>query len=557
MVSTGSNGYFFCCRQSDDPNKTKSNATQTWFVHMPQWNSNNKTVAYLDTEYTQREGSQLLPWLQGHGVDTLKFEMLIANLYTKDQPGLAPNMPAGLEIEDMRKPEQGFHDPDLPRPLVRVKGHVYLPPAPAGQEAVPEELYVMLYKKNTCIQMEFSRASGEVALWVFEEHARRAVRTLLYSTSNGHQALYFLPDAGGCSGGETLPMCIADRAGNDDMTLDRAREGPAWYSESLMVRRWREGVVLSYLPRQSLRGMLPDTLVENYHFWQHEGGRIIEGEPMDQGSAWHGKRLRITVHGTGGAVVQRGSMGSKSKAGFQPSETLLRAERAPPGRLRTLTEILARSEPLSHVLLWTKATAPAHGEAVHLSDIELPRLGLRFAVSRETVQEEGRLELVTRVMALDFGGLFISDHFPEHLVGCAPHALVLQDQCGNLTAVVPNCLPKSAVCPMTPFGTSIVLCRPAFVNEKKRVYAYPVHISNTFLQTSHIASALYLALLQLMHREYGACAALLKSCVPDVPFDYEEQKAAAASSLAHPALCLSPLQPCSSRLFYPLSPLSR
>jgi hypothetical protein len=57
-----------------------------------------------------------------------------------------------------------------------------------------------------------------------------------------------------------------------------------------------------------------------------------------------------------------------------------------------------------------------------------------------------------------------------------------------------------------------------------RYYLYAVHASRTFLLAQSLGSALYLILLRLLHRDYGAAFRLAETCTVAVPFTPEEQR---------------------------------
>ena len=93
-------------------------------------------------------------------------------------------------------------------------------------------------------------------------------------------------------------------------------------------------------------------------------------------------------------------------------------------QLHSLARTLARTEALSHVLAWTKASRLADPDAELVADVvEMPRLKLSLRTEQIASLRE------TRLYSVDHGGLYVSsesgkDAPARTFTACAPHALL-------------------------------------------------------------------------------------------------------------------------------------
>jgi hypothetical protein len=83
---------------------------------------------------------------------------------------------------------------------------------------------------------------------------------------------------------------------------------------------------------------------------------------------------------------------------------------------------------------------------------------------------------------------------------------------------VPVIPPVRPVISSQPFSTFIILNR-TLMPTLERFFLYPIHVSNCFLQTKGLNSALYLTLLRFLHRDYESVFRLADSIATDTSFN--------------------------------------
>ena len=193
------------------------------------------------------------------------------------------------------------------------------------------------------------------------------------------------------------------------------------------------------------------------------------------------------------------------------------ARRAAPAR--RIADALCRIESLSHILVWSHTLAPV-GAQVPVSRIELPRLGTSF-----TPKTDARGQL--RVYCDEFAGHFLSDDrdasILKHMSGI-PHSVLLANSAGEHSILVPNLPLHRPQAKSEPFTTDIIAGHGEGWEDavSSRLYRYPIHASGAFLTVPSVASAWYLVLLRLLHRDYEGASELLPACATDVTFSAEE-----------------------------------
>lgn len=193
--------------------------------------------------------------------------------------------------------------------------------------------------------------------------------------------------------------------------------------------------------------------------------------------------------------------------------TLLDLLYAPDGSyLSELRDYLARIEDMPHILVWTKGDGK--GAAVNVDLIELPRLGISFA-NRIDSAGVGRLYSSLHV------GMYLSLKWApaaDKLFAPFPHGLVLENIDGEMAVMVPATLPQRVK--LTSGGARLVFVHTPPVNENGVAgvvphYYYPVHLSNMFLFTPTLESALYLILMRTIHYMYSEALQLADACITD------------------------------------------
>jgi hypothetical protein len=193
--------------------------------------------------------------------------------------------------------------------------------------------------------------------------------------------------------------------------------------------------------------------------------------------------------------------------------TLLNLLYAPEGSyLAQIRDYLIRVEDMPHILVWTKGDGK--GNAVGVDLIELPRLGVSF-VNRTDASGISRLYSSLHV------GMYLSLKWhaaADKLFAPFPHGLVLENIDGEMAVMVPATLPQRLK--IITGGAMLAFCHSPPVSDKGVAgvvphYYYPVHLSNMFLFTTTLESALYLILMRAIHYLYSDALQLADACITD------------------------------------------
>ncbi len=128
---------------------------------------------------------------------------------------------------------------------------------------------------------------------------------------------------------------------------------------------------------------------------------------------------------------------------------------------------------------------------------------------------------VTRLYSSLHVGMFLSVKWAptaDKLFAPFPHGLVLENIDGEMAVMVTATLPHRVK--IITGGARLVFCHtpPVLENGKPGVvphYYYPVHLSNMFLFTTTLESALYLLLMRAIHYMYSEALQLADACITD------------------------------------------
>jgi hypothetical protein len=189
-------------------------------------------------------------------------------------------------------------------------------------------------------------------------------------------------------------------------------------------------------------------------------------------------------------------------------------------RLYSLAKTLSTIESLSHICVWTKDSCLTLNESCSLDLVDLPRLKLTFTPK---VDSQGNL----RLFSVDHADLFISNEhnpFTAKLMVGIPHALLVANLRGEQQLLVPLLPPYRPSVASLPFSSELVLDRSDaqwFKDLSQHFYLYPVHVSQSFLMTRGLNSALYLLLLRLLNRDYSIAFRMCDGIATDSKFSAE------------------------------------
>lgn len=321
-----------------------------------------------------------------------------------------------------------------------------------------------------------------------------------------------------------------------------------------------------FIPERLLYGTLPYCLLKAYSFWQSED-ETLTGVMVNKVETFFPKstlKIKIRkvgkadntgfgfengvglisriIHPEGGVssnnakdaprsqlyLLNPHSMLQKSFTGDLESKSTKSLasnfSKADERDLHGLIRLIIRLDSLSNALFWTKTI---DGGKSPIDVIELPRLRLTF--QRLLEPETGKY----RYYSLEHAGYYIAETNSiknlTRVLNGLDNAVVLRNNLGEAMVLL-SALAK-------PSQFRIKKNSPAFRivysyadvewnNNSSEVsyFIYPVHLSNTKLQSRSIASTLYLLTLLLMGRNYGEAFHIMDICVSDRPFNPQEQQ---------------------------------
>ena len=332
-----------------------------------------------------------------------------------------------------------------------------------------------------------------------------------------------------------------------------------------------------YVPDRLLYGVIPEALIEEYIFWQHEGSDDLTGYQRRtrtrSGAAKDRSQLRIKLTKVKSSFAdariiryplamqqEDKAVATQLRPASQEEELLgiganeevdaegqahvlvdmLRLGSAEKGRLRTLCDLLLRLDNLTHILVWAKCDSngnvQAHSEGV-VDLIELPRLNLSFSA-----KPDPNAGHAMRFFCNDHAGFFISDTaasctLTQALLRGIPHGVLLENASDRTLSILLPAIAKP--CAKLHQGAGgfdapeLVLdrCDEAWLRNLRDPrsrslthYLYPIHSSRSFLFTPTLASALYLILLRLISGNFDLAFRLADFCVADTQLSPDEEQ---------------------------------
>ena len=338
-----------------------------------------------------------------------------------------------------------------------------------------------------------------------------------------------------------------------------------------------------YLPTRLLSGLLPASLLADYHFFRVDRapavgaeielrGYSIREDTLNPHVMWvQTRETALVAFGTPaegkGRTTQLCATVTKCYLSDDPATkradlrllNLLSDEQPGAGggggsanQLRSLAATLQRIEHLGHVLAWSEVDLRrGSGEASFTVDlVELHRQQLSFKA--RTVRQSG--EKAVRLYSVEMPNLYIYsppvvDGQPQWppgilpLVEDIPHGLVMLSDTQELQLLLPN--------------TKLIWRNGRLFTERDAgwdrsvqtsYFLFEVHVSKQFLITVSLVSALYLCMIRFLCEDYAACFEMLDSVATDRTFDMEERQifqsiveAGAATDDPNAAACLCKL----------------
>lgn len=280
---------------------------------------------------------------------------------------------------------------------------------------------------------------------------------------------------------------------------------PPGVSETLVITRniRKEVGEQILIPSAYLRGLVPDVLLERYRFWQFADGSL-EGEWIPTEADQSGPRLRV-----GEKTQEKSTVGVRivrERSDRLIGEQVLVNLSGTDIRTSTLSQICRRIDNLSHTLVW------ANQDSLEVEEIEFSRLRLSFKKRGHKLfcdQHEGYWILT------DADPVF-SPGFENILQALLGASVVLGTSNGTKAIVVGAHVTPVKAGP----GSECVFKREGSILGH---FFYPAHLSEQFVTTQSLMSAVHLLRTRWMARQYTQAVDM----IPCVFADTVDEKALA------------------------------
>ena len=386
------------------------------------------------------------------------------------------------------------------------------------------------------------------------EYGRRWYRSLLFS-SDPSLSFHALKFHAFSVKGEMRTCC-----GDPTVAFEPSRS-------VVMIKYIHEGSDLSqtFVPKRMLFGTLPDALLDSYNFWQNSDDSLT-GYMQSKSEVYLSKsvlqiRLRKVGSGDSNGFCFSNAFGCVARIpinedvpvgevldicegttyllnplallfNFSSNEDSNSAINRSfsnncamvfGNTFHSLLRLFLRLENLSHILLWSKNSDDGTGK-VAVDVIELPRLRLTF---ERRVTPDGK----NRYYCVEQSGYYIAEVDPlremGELINTLPNAVVLKNDDSEYTVLM-SAIAKPSQFRLTKaspaFRLVFSLTDPDWISKTGEMtyFMYPIHLSNTLLQSKSIASTLYLLTLYMMTRNYREAFRLIDNCVCDRTLSAQE-----------------------------------
>lgn len=340
---------------------------------------------------------------------------------------------------------------------------------------------------------------------------------------------------------------------------------------------------LMYIPSRLLCGIMPQSLLNQYKFWQNEDDSLMGFMPVLEGNkAVTRSMLKVTVKKNGkgddtgfcnslaDAVISRifttelpCSSTSEKEFDCRPDtskhiEYLVNLigvlsqyvkkynnNSAPAGpvpkvkelldfegestTLHALVRLMLRLDCLPNIQAWSKSDPSVSSHAaISIDTIELSRLRLTF--EKKISADTG----VVRYMCLEQSGMYLTGYedslrFGDLLEGL-PRAVLLTNADDEyfvlLPAIAKPVVVKSQGSNPVMYDIVMSMSNKEWLKNtgESAYFTYPIHSSGCFLSSRSIASSLYLLVLRLISRDYRDAFRLIEGCVCDSVLTPQEKQ---------------------------------
>ncbi len=417
-----------------------------------------------------------------------------------------------------------------------------------------------------------------IECFALRERGRAISREIVY-TSDARLSLADLPEssrpqtepmkqgreheAGDLFSGMPVSKSNSEFLGAPDASCEEWKDPGLRSRITLVIKRTRtkqREIVETLVPHSSLRGLIPEILLENFTFWMQRrsssdatpvkitGELRRDADPHfmgwgqestieleinsvgNQAKVWRSRRIRRCTDD--GSIVNIDSGNGASSLFVM--EALINLQQC--SRESTIGQVvheLAHVDNLSHILVWSEEYGTDYSKSsakIELHKIEMPRAGifLRFQaddnISKILGGQQQQLgTTVVRVYSEDddmfLGKSNISDSIAQFL-HAIPHGAVFCNRFHQRFLVAPLWEPRPFTIALCPFEGKSRMRKPRRADVKRSLLKrnttkFQLHIGETFLHSPDTFSSMYLTLLHLVKLDYLSAARAVRSCVTD------------------------------------------
>ena len=362
-----------------------------------------------------------------------------------------------------------------------------------------------------------------VQVFEIEEKGRRAIRRLVGS-SDQRKALHEI-DVKARGEIESYPPATLDFY---SMSREAAEALQVPFIGSQVIERIGENGWERLIAADSLRGLLPDFLIDEFQFYLQfdvgeDGKKVIVGTPRPSSKLEYKLHITFRPEQNGDAVdVIRATRTGKR-------ERLVNLHRSNTSTSLRLLHMLSLTESLGYVLCWTDASPTTESECCPLSSIELPRLQITLKpklLSTSAINNYGKcvVKKEWKLFVQEHSRLFLTDlrtfrgnidALRAHMQGMH-HGMLLQDKDDNAFVLVPNYFLSRPKYKTEPFSKRVFPQRQRyhrwFRAVGKRYYLYGLHTSGAYLTSPSILGTMQLMLTRMLNRDYDAAMVFAEKC---------------------------------------------
>jgi hypothetical protein len=371
-------------------------------------------------------------------------------------------------------------------------------------------------------------------------------------------------EAGDLFSGMPVSKSNSEFLGAPDASSEEWKDPGLRCRGTLVITRTRtkqSQVVETLVPHSSLRGLIPEILLENFTFWMQRRSSSdatpvkITGELRrdavphfmgwcqestieleinsagNQAKVWRSRRIRRCAED--GSIVNIDS-GNGASSCFVKEALINLQQCSQESTIGQVVHELAHVDNLSHILVWSEEYGSDYSESaakIELHKIEMPRAGifLKFQADHNSskilgAQQQHLRTTLVRVYSEDDDMFLCKSNISADSIAqflhAVPHGAVFCNRFHQKFLVAPLWEPRPFTIALCPFEGKSRMRKPRRADVKrsllKRITTrFQLHIGETFLHSPDMFSSMYLTLLHLVKLDYLSAARAVRSCVAD------------------------------------------